>query len=259
MTEEVDEVKTSESVTPTEPENTQGEPAVKPEASATPETDDPSAPPKKKGVGKRIDELVKQREQERREKDYWREQAQRREPKEEKVVIPEGEPKESDYNSYSEYLRALTKFELNQRISQERENSTKAEREYQAQQAIRSFDDKAEKLREQFDDFDDVAFGNFPVTKPMSEAILESDLGPEILYHLGNNPKEAARIARLSPFAAAREIGKLEAKLPELKKSASAAPAPITPVKPKSNASDLPSEADDTATWINKRRKQLRK
>ena len=59
----------------------------------------------------------------------------------------------------------------------------------------------------------------------MARAIQASDIGPDVLYHLGSNPKDAARISRLDPILQAREIGKIEAQLgaaPPVKKTSNA-------------------------------------
>ena len=65
----------------------------------------------------------------------------------------------------------------------------------------------------------------------MAQSIQSSDVGPDLLYWLGTNPKEADRISRLNPILQAKEIGKIEAGLasnPPVKKT-STAPAPIAP------------------------------
>lgn len=241
----------------------EGGEAVKTGTEATP--NDP--PPKKdKGVGKRINELVRQREAARREA----EQARREAEELRKTGKPEAEPKESDFGSYSEFLKAVARYELNQQLKTEREESEKKasqrERERYKAEVSEQFQERIAEFKEKTKDFDDVVEGSgildipaSPTMEAMSLAISESDSGPQLLYHLAQNMKEAYRIARLSPFAAAREIGKLEAKLPELVKQTSSAPAPIAPVKPKSNASEEPSETDDMADWIKKRRKQLKR
>jgi signal recognition particle GTPase len=242
----------------------QDAPAVTPEAPAT-STDDPSAPPKKdKGVGKRINELVREREEARRQAEHWREQALRATgttPRQDKTEVAQGKPESSEFESYDAYLDAVTEWKVEQRFKTERERfqkeSSEREKQQRQREAFSNFEERANKAREKYEDFDAVITSRFPVTEAMTEALLESDSGPEIIYYLGNNPQEAARIAKLSPYAAAREIGKLEAKLPELTKATSAAPAPITPVKPKSQASESPSESDDMKTWLSKRNKQL--
>jgi hypothetical protein len=102
----------------------------------------------------------------------------------------------------------------------------------------------------------------------MAEAIRAADNGPDVLYYLGSNPKEAERISRLPPAIQAKEIGKIEAKLdndPPVKKSSSA-PAPISPVTArKSGSASFPTtdprsvSAMSTSDWINAERQRQAK
>jgi hypothetical protein len=93
----------------------------------------------------------------------------------------------------------------------------------------------------------------------MAQSIQASDVGPDVLYWLGSNPKEADRIARLPPLLQAKEIGKIEVTLssnPPVRKT-STAPAPINPVT--ARASGAPSydttdprsvKSMSTSEWI---------
>ena len=98
---------------------------------------------------------------------------------------------------------------------------------------LESYHEREEEARGKYDDFEQVAYNpKLTITNVMAETIQNSDVGPDVAYYLGTNPKEADRIARLSPFSQAKEIGKIEAKLadnPPVKKTSSA-PAPIAPV-----------------------------
>jgi hypothetical protein len=76
--------------------------------------------------------------------------------------------------------------------------------------------------------------------------ILESEIGGEILYYLAANPGEVERIGALNPFAAARELTKLEDKL----SAPVTAPAPVKETKeekaegsPKPVVSNAPAPA----------------
>jgi hypothetical protein len=110
-----------------------------------------------------------------------------------------------------------------------------AQREFQKQQAAvnDAYAEREEEARTKYDDFEQVAYNpQLRITDVMAETIKASDVGPDLAYWLGSNPKEADRISRLSPLLQAREIGKIEAKLgsePPVRKTSSA-PAPITPV-----------------------------
>lgn len=244
-----------------------GAEVVKPEAATTSlpqgektEGETPPEKPLKKegGVSKRIRELVSDR-------DHWRNMAMKSQGIEQEREVADGKPDVSKYESYDKYLEDVSGWRVRQELKTEREKGEKESQKRASQEYLRQskavFDERAEDFREAHDDFDEVAFAeDLSVSTAMTEAILDSDLGPQILYHLGHNPKEAGRIARLSPYAAAREIGKLEAKLstPTPKKP-SKAPEPINPVGGKSGVdSSLPQDSDDTDTWIKKERARLR-
>ena len=102
----------------------------------------------------------------------------------------------------------------------------------------------------------------------------ESDRGPEVLDHLMQHQEDLNRIVHLAPIPMAREIGKIEARLPTPDKPASdtkpqapatsvrvtSAPKPITPVGGET-ASGTPSLTDeklakDFTAWKKVRRAQ---
>lgn len=86
--------------------------------------------------------------------------------------------------------------------------------ERQAKSQIESFANRAVEVRAKHEDWDDVISGiDIPSNSPLGQAILSSDHGPELMYQLGSDPAELARLSSLSPFAAARELGKMEAKI----------------------------------------------
>jgi hypothetical protein len=72
-------------------------------------------------------------------------------------------------------------------------------------------------------------------TDAMREAIISSEDGPAVAYHLASNPDEARRIAALDPVSQIRALGRLEAKLSTpaapTAKTATDAPMPTTQVR----------------------------
>ena len=142
--------------------------------------------------------------------------------------------------------------------------------ERQQAEVLESYHEREEKARDKYEDFEQVAYNpRLPITQVMAETIQASDIGPEMAYYLGSNPKEADRIARLSPFLQAKEIGKIEAKLaenPPVKKSSSA-PTPISPVTPRGGNARVLDTTDprsikemSTSEWIEaERQRQIRK
>lgn len=135
---------------------------------------------------------------------------------------------------------------------------------------LETYRDREDSVREKYDDFDQVAYNpRLPITDAMAQTIQASDAGPEIAYFLGSNPKEADRISRLSPFAQAKEIGKIEAKLADNPPVArtTKAPDPIAPVNARASSTPAYDTTDprsiktmSTSEWIAaERQRQIRK
>jgi len=135
---------------------------------------------------------------------------------------------------------------------------------------LEAYHEREEEARVKYDDFEQVAYNpTLRITDVMAQTIQASDLGPDLAYHLGSNPKEAERIARLPPFLQAKEIGKIEAKLadnPPVKKTTSA-PAPIAPVTARASSASTYDTTDprsiksmSTSEWIEaERQRQIKK
>ena len=139
----------------------------------------------------------------------------------------------------------------------------------QQSQVLESYQEREEAARDKYTDFEQVAYNpKLSITNVMAETIQSSDIGPELAYYLGSNPKDAHRIAGLSPLSQAKEIGKIEAKLaaePPMKKTTSA-PAPITPVTARSSGGAAFDTTDPRSTktmtdsqWIEAERARQRK
>ena len=199
-----------------------------------------------------------------REQRKWeREQAQRlAEQQARQPVAPPPAP--DDFENAQHYAEALAEQKAQQLLAQ---------REAAAQQAaiLDGYKDREEEARDRYEDFEQVAYNpNLPVTDIMAQAIQASDIGPEVIYWLGSNPKEAGRISRLSPVLQAKEIGKIEAKLasdPPTKRT-STAPAPLAPVTaarsnsgPRYDTTDPRSlKSMSTSDWIEaERQRQIKK
>lgn len=109
---------------------------------------------------------------------------------------------------------------------------------------------RMEDARVRLPDFDDALEGvaHIPVPQHIQDAILTSPAAPDIMYLLAKTPAELARIARLPPIQAAREIGRLEAKAsftptPKAQpKPAARPPAPPTNVRGKAASTGEPDE-----------------
>ena len=177
-------------------------------------------------------------------------------------VEPAALPPADQFESPEAYAEALAERKAQELI---------AKREAAKQQAevLENYHDKEELARDKYDDFEQVAYNpNLRITDVMAQTIRASDVGPDVAYYLGANPKEADRISRLSPFLQAKEIGVIEAKLvnnPPVKKTTSA-PAPISPVTARTSGSPSYDTTDPRSTktmsdseWIEAERKRQMK
>jgi hypothetical protein len=195
-----------------------------------------------------------------REQRKWeREQTQRAQPQ----MPPSTPVAPEQFESTDAYVDALATQRAEQLLAQREQNKQRTE-------LLESYHDKEEKAREKYDDFEQVAYNpNLPITDVMAQSIQASDIGPEVAYHLGANPKEAERIARLSPILQAKEIGKLEEKLssnPPVKKTSNA-PSPISPLTARSTGTPAYDTTDprsiktmSTSDWIEaERQRQVKK
>ena len=210
---------------------------------------------------KRFSEITKQREEARQDAQRERQARvdleqrlaaleQQRQPQQQSFI--DQEPQPSQFADAFEYAKALAEFSTEKALA-ERDRQVAQAREQEAQQKIiQSWAQKVQDAKAELPDFDDlVASSDVVVNNAVRDAILESDVGPKILYHLAENNDLAKKIASLSPNAALREIGKLEAKFeakPEAKQTApvvrSKAPAPIQPIRGGQGQPDVPMSAN---------------
>lgn len=200
-----------------------------------------------------------------REQRKWeREQAQRLADLEVRRAPTINPPDVNDFDDAQAYAEALAERKAQELL---------AKRDMAKQQAalLDVYHEKEEDARGRYDDFEQVAYNpNLPVTDVMAQTIQASDNGPDVIYWLGSNPKEAGRISALPPILQAREIGKIEARLaasPPVKKT-STAPAPIAPIansrssgKPAFDTTDPRSvKSMSTSEWIEAdRMRQIKK
>ena len=198
-----------------------------------------------------------------REQRKWeREQAQRSAERIEPASIPADIVPEQ-FDSYDAYADALAERKAEELLS-------RREAAKQQQALLEQYHDREETARDKYDDFDQVAYNpTLPVTEVMAQSIQASDVGPDVLYWLGSNPKEADRISRLGPILQAKEIGKIEASLasnPPVRKT-STAPAPIAPVTARASSAPAYDTTDprstktmSTSEWIEAERlRQIKK
>ena len=243
--------------------------APAPEATAAPETLD-TAPEvvenqveqgeEKKYSQAEIDAMIGKRLA--REQRKWEREQQQR-AAETQIVKAAPTASVDQFESPEAYAEALAYQKAEELIA-------KREAAKQQSAVLESYQEREEAARDKYDDFEQVAYNpKLPITNVMAETIQSSDIGPELAYYLGSNPKDAERISRMTPLSQAKEIGKIEAKLaaePPMKRTTSA-PAPISPVTARSVGSPSHDTTDPrsiktmtTSQWIEaERARQIKK
>lgn len=252
------------------------EPTAKTEAAAEADApvepvaeDSPSEPPVAEGeatakeerkqnpkIERRFSEITKQREAAREEA---RKEREAREVLETRLRELEGKvnppaqqeakadkPKPENFTDAFEYAEALASWTAEQTLARRDREEQERRATEQRQLAVKAWADRVTAAKTELPDFDDmVQSSDVVVTDPIRDAIMESDVGPKILYHLAENPDFAQKLNGMSVISALREIGKLEARYetkPQSKPSAavkSKAPEPITPIKAASSGRDV--------------------
>jgi hypothetical protein len=220
-------------VTPAAP----AEPAAPAPAPSAPEPPKSGSEPSE--AEKRIRQLVaKQREAE-RERDYYKGLAEGlKKPDQPPAPTVEVPPVADKFDSYDDYLVARAKYELKQDLKRASEQAAVDEGKKSQDEIDRKFMGRMQQAAETDPEIMEVLNDpNLPVSKNMVSAVKESEQAPAIIRYLAQNREEASKIFQLGPIAAAREIGKIEAKImlapkPAPPRTISQAPEPITPVTP---------------------------
>jgi hypothetical protein len=223
----------------------------------TPEDPSSSEGRRKPGAEERISQLVAERE-------YWRGKAEAAAttPKVEPVAtpIPEVELDPMDFDSNSDYLKAVAK----QATDRIKADAIAERAKEKAQKVALEWEAEKEVARKKYPDFDKVALDpSVPVSQTMFDALRGKHSG-DILYILGSNREEAARICSLPPVQQIKEIGKIESRLtikPE-KKISGAPPPPSTlsgAPSPSTKTEDNMSLAEKKAKWEADRKERIMK
>ena len=244
----------ADSVEPTEAESVKkdSEPAQETEQSEPEAKEDAKEqkPEKQKDkLNKRFDRVTKRaqeaeakaRDLENRLKEY--EARGNQQQAEVKPSSVEGKPQASQFNDAFEYAEALAEWSAENALKQrDAEEASRKAKEAQ-EKVMKSWNEKISKAKAELPDFDAmVQSSNVVVSDEIRDSILESDVGPQILYFLATDEDFAQRLTEMPTVKALRELGKLEAKFeakseepkkaekPKANVSESKAPSPIKPL-----------------------------
>ena len=219
----------------------QSEPEAKEEA-------EEQKPEKQKDkLNKRFDKVTKRaqeaeakaRELEERLKSY--EAGNTQQPQQE-TVRSEDKPQASQFNDAFEYAEALAEWSAENALKQRDVQEAQRKAQEHQQSLLKAWNDRIEKAKAELPDFDRmVQSSEIKVSDPIRDSIVDSDVGPQLLYYLASNEDFAKELTEMPISKALKELGKLEAKF-EAKEfkpskadkketvSSSKAPEPIRPL-----------------------------
>ena len=222
---------------------------------------------------KAVKELIAQRKRRQEaEKDaaYWKGVAESRNIQQQpslSVAKPNDtlvEPNSDDFENWADFEKARTRYTVDLAKHELRQEQLQSQQRQQFQSKVSTFEQKLEKFAETDPSILDIREDKtLPVSRAMGDIIQESDMAPELLKYLDANRKEAQRIYGLSPLAAAKEMGRLEATLsstpkPLPPKRVSQAPSPIPTVTPSGSVKEFNPETATMEEYYARRMEQLR-
>jgi hypothetical protein len=180
--------------------------------------------PARKPIQPRINELTRARHDAEREAAYWKGVATAKSntgaPAEAPAPAAPPKPVVDNFKTYDEYVEALTDWKSDRAVEKAlatvnktiEERSTRQTAAQQEAERNTNWATRQEAIKKVMTDYDNVvAESDVPIAPHVGELLLDSDHGPAIAYKMAKDPAIAEKLNKMSPTAAAKEIGKMEA------------------------------------------------
>jgi len=193
---------------------------------ATPSSDGPPAPRERNRFGERLSELTQQRRQAEQRADRLAESLEKaldalnrsttvKQPDQPTAapVAPEPRPTRDHFDAPEAYDTALIEWstkqatriaqtEFERKAAEDRATSERTQAEQRQRELMdrrrESWNERKAKAIERIPDYEEVAMrDDVPISTSMALIIQDAEAGPDIAYHLGKHPDEAARIAAM--------------------------------------------------------------
>ena len=173
----------------------------------------------------------------------------------EEIPVPAAKPKQEDFEDFDKYLDARDAYNKQEWKKEQREEADQSSERAAATTRQERWAKGVDALKTENDDYENVVEdSDFTVTPAMHDALLESEQGAAVFFHLCKNQEQADKIAAMDPVAATLAIGKLASTIdtpaaptapsPNSKQSkpVSRAPAPGKTVGSQASTDKNPSE-----------------
>jgi hypothetical protein len=202
------------------------------EPEATEETKPEDKPKVKGGFQKRIDRLIREKEQEREARERVEARLKELEAKsgkaEEKPAPKnDGRPNQDDFKTYEEYMEAITDWKVDQKLKAQAEQAELEAEQETVSEILESYKERVTAAKAKYEDFDDVV--NESVKSPWPEknatkmemaaaeafrtAVFEDENAGEISYYYGKHPDEFLKLGGLTPAQVVKAVARLSDKL----------------------------------------------
>jgi len=151
--------------------------------------------------------------------------------------FPQLEDFDYDQNAYQQavvqYNAALNQRTVQQAMTQQERLQVEHLRQQANQATVDAFKERSQAFASEQPDFmAKVSAPSFVQGEAMQQAIILSENGPALAYHLASNPQKTAAINAMAPGLAMMELGRLsQALTPNRSVTTSNAPAPAKPVR----------------------------
>ena len=228
-----------------ESDKTKGNKQSEPEAEAEANTEQTTEKRSEK-LNKRFDKVTQRAKEaearsvelENRLKEYEAKAVPQQEPV--RATI-EGKPQASQFNDAFEYAEALAEWSAENALKQRDAEEVQRKARKAQDKVLNNWNEKIAKAKTSMPDFDRmVQSSTTVVSDEIRDSILESDVGPQLLYFLASDENFAKKLTEMPLVKALREIGRLEARFEQEDKpkakankesvSRSTAPSPIRPL-----------------------------
>lgn len=170
---------------------------------------------------------------------------------------PDGNQKPSpdDFKDAFEYAEALAEWSAENALAKREQEVKQKEVEAKRETVIKTWQQKLEATKADLPDYEVmVTSSSMSVNDTVRDAIVESDVGPRILYELASNDELAEKLSTMTTAGALKLIGKLEAQFEKTEEPAKAdkktvaaksnAPEPIRPLRSTGGVADVAMDGD---------------
>ena len=150
-------------------------------------------------------------------------------------------PDPTKYTDVAEYSKDLEKWVKDTTLAESRKETAEKQAKQEQEAKLKSWNEREAEVKTAIPDYEaTINASNVSLSDQVRDAIFNSEVGPQFLYHFAKNPDVAEAIGKMTIEKALIQLGKIEAGLTEKGTEAPAkkttiaeiskAPKPITPI-----------------------------